>query len=516
MDVDNVRPGQDWADAIDAAVSKSDVVLVIIGKGWAAAADENGNRRLDDPADPVRLEIESALQHGKQIIPILFEQADLPAEADLPESIRPLRRRQVQKISHATFQSDISPLVRELRALRDAKGGEASPVGSSPPLEVRGSGQAAGGRSSNRNRWIVVGAAGIAVLVLAAIVIAPSIAGFFGGAASPAPSAASSAASSAGGDPTSSPATGSGEVTTRLAWIEGSGLDGTLYTQNLSGTSPIGSPVARYVGGSEPAWDPSGRFVVLTSQDTGNPDRLHSLIVVDTSTPGNPPFEIPIDTPPLAQIGQPAFAPDGKSIAFWGTTDPNGGGEQNVYIATHPQLLELLSGSPAASPGDLDVCPIAAVDEAFPRSLPAWSFSGTGLAFHQGRESDLMQVDPACDAVPNPISLPLDSSVAGWESLAWQVDGSSLVGGGLLVNTDDYELWSITLDGQLSELPPTEGEFHYGVATSARHMAYVVEDGSTFRLWIVDVANGANGPVRQQQAPIQLDSPSLVEVDGAS
>ena len=60
-DVDNIEPGDDFVERITAAVASCDVLLALIGPQWLTITDENGQRRLDDPEDYVRLEIETAL-----------------------------------------------------------------------------------------------------------------------------------------------------------------------------------------------------------------------------------------------------------------------------------------------------------------------------------------------------------------------------------------------------------------------------------------------------------------------
>ena len=63
-DVDSIEPGDDFALAIEQAVASCTVLLAVIGDRWLAAVDGAGKRRLDDPGDFVRLEIESALRAG--------------------------------------------------------------------------------------------------------------------------------------------------------------------------------------------------------------------------------------------------------------------------------------------------------------------------------------------------------------------------------------------------------------------------------------------------------------------
>jgi hypothetical protein len=48
----------------------------------------NGNRRLEQLEDWVRLEIETALGRGIPVIPVRIKGANLPTEGELPESIK--------------------------------------------------------------------------------------------------------------------------------------------------------------------------------------------------------------------------------------------------------------------------------------------------------------------------------------------------------------------------------------------------------------------------------------------
>src|SRR5579862_959179 len=84
MDVDTIEPGVDFAEEIFRAVASCKVLLAIIGPSWLTATDANGRRRLDDPDDIVRLEIEAALGRSVRVIPILIEGAVMPTRQDLP------------------------------------------------------------------------------------------------------------------------------------------------------------------------------------------------------------------------------------------------------------------------------------------------------------------------------------------------------------------------------------------------------------------------------------------------
>jgi hypothetical protein len=104
-DVDNIEPGEDFVERITAAVGSCDVLLALIGREWLTMTDENGQRRLDNPEDYVRLEIETALTRKIRVIPILVDEARIPRANELPATLAPLVRRNAVEINPITFDT---------------------------------------------------------------------------------------------------------------------------------------------------------------------------------------------------------------------------------------------------------------------------------------------------------------------------------------------------------------------------------------------------------------------------
>ena len=117
IDVDAIRPGIDFAQAISQALMASDVLLAIIGPQWLTVTGRLGRRRLDDPDDIVRLEIETALAREMRIIPILVDDAVMPRRRDLPGSLAGLARLNPFVIRHESFRDNTDRLVKELRSI---------------------------------------------------------------------------------------------------------------------------------------------------------------------------------------------------------------------------------------------------------------------------------------------------------------------------------------------------------------------------------------------------------------
>jgi uncharacterized protein YecT (DUF1311 family) len=119
FDVDSIAPGLDFVDALSERVGRCDALIAVIGKTWLSSADADKKRRLEDPNDFVRIEIEAALSPSVRVIPVLVDGAILPKREDLPPSIDKLTRRQGIEISHARFDSDVENLIRALSELED-------------------------------------------------------------------------------------------------------------------------------------------------------------------------------------------------------------------------------------------------------------------------------------------------------------------------------------------------------------------------------------------------------------
>ena len=127
-DVDSIELGDDFVEIITSAVGSCDVLLALIGDRWLEVTNDTGQRRLDDPHDFVRLELEAALKRKVRVIPILLGAASMPTADQLPASLSKLTRRQALQLTPARFEADIGRLLRvldrtlaEQQAQRDAK-----------------------------------------------------------------------------------------------------------------------------------------------------------------------------------------------------------------------------------------------------------------------------------------------------------------------------------------------------------------------------------------------------------
>jgi hypothetical protein len=118
MDIQGgIARGQDFTQAVNAALDTCEVALVLIGKNWATSTGPNNDLRLDDPNDWVRLETAAVLRRNVLVIPVLVDGARLPDPASLPEELRPLCRHHVSELTDSRWSFDVGELVKDIEKI---------------------------------------------------------------------------------------------------------------------------------------------------------------------------------------------------------------------------------------------------------------------------------------------------------------------------------------------------------------------------------------------------------------
>jgi hypothetical protein len=158
MDVDTLEPGVDFVEAIEKAVGSCEALIVVIGREWLTIEDRAGRRRLDDPGDFVRLEVESALARRIRVIPVLVQDTPMPRAEELPASLAPLARRNAIELSDARWAYDVDRLARTIQDILEETPATPPPASLTPVVA-----KATGSRA-----WLLSLAA---VVLVAAVVL---------------------------------------------------------------------------------------------------------------------------------------------------------------------------------------------------------------------------------------------------------------------------------------------------------------------------------------------------------
>jgi tetratricopeptide (TPR) repeat protein len=103
------QPGVHLADSIDAWLKRCAVLVTVIDQYWLDRID-----LLHDESDWVRREIQYFIEHGKPIVPVLLDGAEMPKRDRMPVALADLTRRIGLPLASANAHADVLRLVGRL------------------------------------------------------------------------------------------------------------------------------------------------------------------------------------------------------------------------------------------------------------------------------------------------------------------------------------------------------------------------------------------------------------------
>lgn len=138
-DIGSIEPGMDFVEALEHAVERCAVMLVVMGRNWATALKEYEQRGQEDYT---RLEVSTALKRNIRVIPVLVQGALMPRAEELHDDMAAIRRRQAVELHDTNWESDVAYLIAQLEKIV-GRGEEGTRSGVS--LEQRAPGDVAQG-----------------------------------------------------------------------------------------------------------------------------------------------------------------------------------------------------------------------------------------------------------------------------------------------------------------------------------------------------------------------------------
>jgi hypothetical protein len=134
IDVDNIPFGKDFREHIREAFGDHDMMIAVIGQKWLGQR-KGGRTRIQEETDPVRVEIEMALQRNMPMVPVLVNGARMPKPQDLPDSMKAFSFRNAAEIdSGRDFRQHMDRLIRSIDGILNLKTRKPSKVGSAAQL----------------------------------------------------------------------------------------------------------------------------------------------------------------------------------------------------------------------------------------------------------------------------------------------------------------------------------------------------------------------------------------------
>ena len=118
IDVDHIKLGENFETVLEGKLKECAVLLAIMGPNWANARDAQGNKRLDDANDWVRMEIVRAVKRGIKVIPVLVGGATTPPSVtSVPDDLAPVLKHQAAVITTNGFRYEMAGLATDVRTI---------------------------------------------------------------------------------------------------------------------------------------------------------------------------------------------------------------------------------------------------------------------------------------------------------------------------------------------------------------------------------------------------------------
>lgn len=169
MDIDTIGPGENFVEVIERTSESCEVFLAVIGRAWLNAADQDGNRRLDESGDFVRMEIAHALEKGIRVVPVLVDDAKMPDAKALPPDLQQFALRNAWEINDKSFRQDVNNLIEALRKMHPTlvPATTLSGIGQRPATpQAKSDGKNQSKQSAGGSRNVIYGVIGAGVVLL--------------------------------------------------------------------------------------------------------------------------------------------------------------------------------------------------------------------------------------------------------------------------------------------------------------------------------------------------------------
>jgi hypothetical protein len=128
MDIDNIPFGIDFRIHIQETLQRTDILIAVIGANWLGS-NADGSSRMLEKNDPVRAEIETALERKLPILPVLVDGAKMPDNSELPIEFGNFAYLNAAEVmTGRDFRSHMDRLVGAIDRLAEGNAAAATPL----------------------------------------------------------------------------------------------------------------------------------------------------------------------------------------------------------------------------------------------------------------------------------------------------------------------------------------------------------------------------------------------------
>src|SRR5262245_41296395 len=129
MDIDSIPLGTDFRDYVRDALFDSDVLVAVVGPKWLGPG-KGTHLRIKEENDPIRIEVETALDRGIAVIPVLVSGALMPKPSELPSTLSNFAFRNAAEVDAGRdFHPHMDRLIHSIDHIFQAKGNSSEHAG---------------------------------------------------------------------------------------------------------------------------------------------------------------------------------------------------------------------------------------------------------------------------------------------------------------------------------------------------------------------------------------------------
>lgn len=115
IDIDNIDEFSNWLVVLKAGIHSAAILICIIDKEWEHLKDENGRIKIENEADPVRYEIEEAINLEITVLSVLLDRNDTPKKKSIPQELFGILKHQAMQLRRDHLEHDSTKIANAIR-----------------------------------------------------------------------------------------------------------------------------------------------------------------------------------------------------------------------------------------------------------------------------------------------------------------------------------------------------------------------------------------------------------------
>jgi hypothetical protein len=120
-DIVSMEGGDHIKEKIKNKIAYSDVMLVVIGKGWIEKHSSKSVNPVNEKEDWVEFEVQTAFSKKLVVLPVLVDNAPMPDSTLLPIELKEISEINAAELSYKHYEYDVKKLIQDIRLKTNEK-----------------------------------------------------------------------------------------------------------------------------------------------------------------------------------------------------------------------------------------------------------------------------------------------------------------------------------------------------------------------------------------------------------